>query len=111
MTCTEQGPGAGEPLKSEKSIQYVADVTCQGTQTSVLKAAETCTQAGLITSEAATQTDSRSGAEEPLKSEKSIQCVADVTCQGIQTSVLKAAETCTQAGLITSEAATQTDSG
>jgi hypothetical protein len=56
-TYTDQGAGTGEPIKPEKFTQCVEDVTCKGTQTSVLKTAETCAQAGLITREASTQKD------------------------------------------------------
>jgi len=39
--------------------------------------------------------------EEPTKSEKSTQCVAEVTCSGTKTSFLKTTETSTQVGLVT----------
>jgi len=58
---------------------------------------------------AVTYTEKEVGTEEPTKSEKSTQCVAEVTCSGTQTSFLKTTETSTQAGLVTSEASTQID--
>jgi hypothetical protein len=66
VTYTDQGTGTEEPIKPENFTQCVADVTRNGTQSSVLKKAGTCAQAGLITPEASTQID-------PVTSEAAIR--------------------------------------
>ena len=91
MKCTEKETDTDEHINSEESIEFIADVTCDGTQTPVLKTTETCTKAGLITSEASTKivsiTSDASTKIDPITSEPS-----------------------TQIDPVTSEAATQTDS-
>jgi len=54
VTFTDEGSGGEEPLNFDKSAQCVTGVTSNGTKTT-----ETCTQAAVMTCEAATQTDGR----------------------------------------------------
>jgi len=91
VKCTEKETDTDEHINSEESIEFIADVTCDGTQTPVLKTTETCTKAGLITSEASIQIN-------PVTSDASIQ-INPVT-----------SDASSQIDSVTSEAATQTDS-